>query len=51
VHHHCLAEVDFFKKKIYLLNVYEYTVVVFRHTRRRHQIPLQMMEASCGAGN
>jgi hypothetical protein len=22
--------------------VYEYTVAVFRHTRRRHQIPLQM---------
>jgi hypothetical protein len=29
-------------KKIYLFNVYEYTVAVFRHTRREHQISLQM---------
>ena len=28
---------------IYLFNVYEYTVAVSRHTRRRHQIPLQMV--------
>jgi len=28
--------------KIYLFYVYEYTVAVFRHTRRGHQIPLQM---------
>jgi hypothetical protein len=27
--------------KNYLLYIYEYTVAVFRHTRRRHQIPLQ----------
>ena len=34
-----------FKKKrfLYLFYVYEYTVAVFRHTRRRHQIPLQMV--------
>jgi hypothetical protein len=33
------------KKKlmIYLFYVYEYTVPVFRHTRRRYQIPLQMV--------
>jgi hypothetical protein len=34
-----------FLKKIYLFifNVCEYTVAVFRHTRRGHQIPLQMV--------
>ena len=35
-----------FSKKffnIYLFYVYEYTVAVFRHTRRGHQIPLQMV--------
>ena len=32
---------SFFKKN-YLFYVYEYTVTVFRHTRRGHQIPLQM---------
>jgi hypothetical protein len=26
-----------------LFYVYEYTVAVFRHTRRGHQIPLQMV--------
>jgi hypothetical protein len=26
-----------------LFIIYKYTVVVFRHTRRRHQIPLQMV--------
>jgi hypothetical protein len=31
----------FFFSKIYLLYLYEYTVAV-RHTRRGHQIPLQM---------
>jgi len=33
----------FFSFKIYLFNVYEYTVAVFRHTRRGNQIPLQMV--------
>jgi hypothetical protein len=28
---------------IYLFNICEYTVTLFRHTRRRHQIPLQMV--------
>jgi hypothetical protein len=28
---------------IYLFYVYEYTVAVFRHTRRGHWIPLQMV--------
>jgi len=28
--------------KIYLFSIYEYTVGVFKHTRRGHQIPLQM---------
>jgi hypothetical protein len=28
---------------IYLFNVYEYTIALFRHTRRGHQIPLQMV--------
>jgi hypothetical protein len=32
-----------FKRFIYLFYVYEYTVAVFRHTRREHQIPLQMV--------
>jgi hypothetical protein len=27
----------------YLFNVCEYTVALFRHTRRGHQIPLQMV--------
>jgi hypothetical protein len=39
--------VSFFLLKIYLFvylfNVYDYTVAVFRHTRRGHQIPLQMV--------
>jgi hypothetical protein len=30
-------------KKIYLFNVYEYTVAVFRHTRREHPIPLHVV--------
>ena len=35
---------SFFKKLfIYLFNVYECTVAVFRHTRRGHRIPLQMV--------
>jgi hypothetical protein len=35
-----------------LFNLYEYTVVVFRHTRKGHQIPLQMMVSHCVvAGN
>jgi hypothetical protein len=29
----------------YLFYVYEHTVTVFRHTRRGHQIPLQMVES------
>jgi hypothetical protein len=33
----------FLKDYIYLFYVYEYTVAVFRHTRRGHQIPLQMV--------
>ena len=34
-----------FKKDlfIYLYNVYEYTVAIFRHTRRGHYIPSQMV--------
>jgi hypothetical protein len=28
---------------IYLFYVYDYTVAVFRHTRRGHQIPLHMV--------
>jgi hypothetical protein len=31
------------KRFIYLLYVYEYTAAVFRHSRRGHQIPLQMV--------
>jgi hypothetical protein len=33
----------FFLRFIYLFYVYEYTVAVFRHIRRGHQIPLQMV--------
>jgi hypothetical protein len=37
---------------IYLFIVYEYTVSLFRHTRRGHQIPLQMVVSPCVvAGN
>jgi hypothetical protein len=32
-----------FLKKNYLLYVYVYTVTVFRHTRRGHQLLLQMV--------
>ena len=32
-----------FKKKIYLFYVCKYSVDVFRHTRRKHQILLQMV--------
>jgi hypothetical protein len=35
--------IDVFLKKIYLFYVYEYIVAVFRHTRREHGIPLQMV--------
>jgi hypothetical protein len=34
---------SFFFLKIHLFYLYEYTVAFFRHTRRRHQIPLQMV--------
>jgi hypothetical protein len=38
--------------KIYLFYVYEYIVAVFRHTKRGHQIPLQMVVSHHGvAGN
>jgi hypothetical protein len=30
-------------KKIYLFYVYEYVVTIFRHPRRGHWIPLQMV--------
>jgi hypothetical protein len=34
----------FFKKRFYLFYMYnEYSVAVFRHTRRGHQVPLQMV--------
>jgi len=33
----------FFFLKIYLFIIYKYTVAVFRHTRRGHQISLQMV--------
>jgi hypothetical protein len=33
----------YFFRIIYLFYVYEYTVTVFRHTRRGHQIPLEMV--------
>jgi hypothetical protein len=40
-----LLPLIFFLLKNYLLKlyVYEYTVAIFRHTRRWHQIPLQMV--------
>jgi hypothetical protein len=39
----------FFPLKIYLIYVYEYTVVVFRHTRRRHLDPIiDGCEPPCG---
>jgi hypothetical protein len=36
----CLLAFSLSLFKIYLFYVYEYTVAVFRNTRRRHQIPL-----------
>jgi hypothetical protein len=33
----------YFFKRIYLFYVHEYTVAVFRHTRKGHPIPLQMV--------
>jgi len=35
--------VDVCMTQHFLFYVYEYTVAVFRHTRRGHQIPLQMV--------
>jgi hypothetical protein len=32
-----------FLRFIYLFYVYEYAIALFRHTRRGHQIPLQMV--------
>jgi hypothetical protein len=38
--------------KIYLfIFMYEYTVAIFSHTRRGHQIPLQMVVSYHVAGN
>jgi hypothetical protein len=37
------ASLFFFFFKIYLFIIYKYTVAVFRHTRRRCQISLQMV--------
>jgi hypothetical protein len=46
--HFLFDQVDFFPSfffffKIYLFYVYECTIALFRHTRRGHQIPLQMV--------
>jgi hypothetical protein len=39
-----IIDLRFLKRKfIHLFYVYEYTVAVFRHTRRGHQITLQMV--------
>jgi hypothetical protein len=43
VHTRVIHLKPFFKKKIYLFYVCEYTVAAFRHTRRGHRIPLQMV--------
>ena len=41
----------FFLRFIYLFYVYEHTITLFRHTRRGHQIPLQMVASHhVGAG-
>jgi hypothetical protein len=37
------AVVGFFVCFLDVLIIYKYTVAVFRHTRRGHQIPLQMV--------
>jgi hypothetical protein len=42
-HTHVYNMYFFLKRFIYLLYKYEYIVAVFRHTRRGHQIPLQMV--------
>jgi len=39
----CFGRETLFFFKIYLFIVYEYRVAVFRHTRRGHQISLQMV--------
>jgi hypothetical protein len=39
----CVCVYVYFFLKIYLFYLYEYTIGVFRHTRRGHQIPLQMV--------
>jgi hypothetical protein len=33
----------FFKKKMYLFIICKYTIAVFRHSRRGHQISLRMV--------
>jgi hypothetical protein len=37
------TEVLFSFKDLFIYFIYEYTTAVFRHTRRGHQIPLQMV--------
>lgn len=34
--------------KVYLFYLYEYTVAVFKHTRREHQIPIDGCKLPCG---
>jgi hypothetical protein len=40
---HNSSKITGFLLKTYLFYVYEYTVAVFRHTRKGHRIPLQMV--------
>jgi hypothetical protein len=41
--HHHPAENVFFFLRIYLFIICKYTVAIFKHTRRGHQITLQMV--------
>jgi hypothetical protein len=38
-----VVKVSFLLRFIFLLYVYEYTVAPFRHTRRGHRIPIEMV--------
>jgi hypothetical protein len=43
IHGVVLDHHSFFLRLIFLVYVYEYTVALFRHTKRGHRIPLQMV--------
>ena len=43
--------ISFLKKDLFTFYLYEYIAAVFKHTRRGHRIPLQMVVSHPVAGN